>query len=85
MAVVMILSLKKNFIAIYQKHKVMWNSAHSVTKKKDEKLGLRFMHNEETPRNKQNSRKKNWKRIKSRQESSELQNGKVNSNKLESG
>lgn len=85
MAVVMILSLRKNFIAIYQKHNLMLNLALSVIRKKDVKLELRFKRKEETLKSNKNFKKKNWKRIKSRQESLELQSGRVSSNKLESG
>ena len=85
MAVVMILSLRKNFIAIYQKHNLMLNLALSVIRMKDVKLELRFKRKEETLKSNKNFKKKNWKRIKSRQESLELPSGRVSSNKLESG
>jgi hypothetical protein len=54
----MIPSSRKNFIAIYQKLKVMLNSVPSVTKKNDKKLELQFMLREELPRSKPNFKKK---------------------------
>jgi hypothetical protein len=59
MAVVMILSLRKNFIAIYQKHNLMLNLALSVIRKKDAKLELRFKRKEETLKSNKNFKKKN--------------------------
>jgi hypothetical protein len=48
-------------------------------------LELQFMLREELPKSKPNFKKKSWRRIRSRQENLGLQNGRVNSNKLENG